>query len=83
VLWVILGARPVARSADPEPELFRPRVLEVTVAPGDNLWNIAKKLAPSRDTRYVIYRIRKENRLSSANIFPGQVLRFPIDLAGE
>jgi len=83
VLVVMLGARPVALSANPGSESFRSGTLEITVAPGDTLWNIAKRLSPSRDPRYVVYQIRKENALSSADIFPGQVLRFPAELAEE
>ncbi len=36
----------------------------ITVRPGDTLWGVASK-NPSEDTREIVYRIQKENRISS------------------
>lgn len=51
-----------------------------TVASGDTLWDIAVAHAGDRDVREVIYQIQRMNGLSSAEIYPGQVLFVPTEL---
>lgn len=51
-----------------------------TVAPGDTLWDIAVAHAGNRDVRELIYEIQQLNGLSSAEIYPGQVLFVPTDM---
>lgn len=47
----------------------------VTVQPGDTLWSIAGAVAPGRDPRRVIERIRQSNHLTSVSLTPGQTLK--------
>ena len=47
---------------------------EIVVEPGDTLWSIARMHLPNEDPRDVVGGIRKLNELTSAEIFPGQVL---------
>jgi nucleoid-associated protein YgaU len=54
--------------------------VEHRVVTGDTLWDIAlEHTAPGDDVRRTVYDIRQVNRLESAEIVPGQVLRIPID----
>lgn len=50
---------------------------EVTVEPGDTLWNIARSFGSGRDTREVVWEIRKVNDLQQATVYPGQTLLVP------
>ncbi|MEO6500706.1 MAG: LysM peptidoglycan-binding domain-containing protein [Jatrophihabitantaceae bacterium] len=47
----------------------------VTVQPGDTLWSIAGQVAPDRDPRGVVERIRESNHLTSVSLIPGQTLK--------
>jgi nucleoid-associated protein YgaU len=51
--------------------------LSVVVEPGDSLWSIAERTAPSTDPREVVGRIRDLNGLRSNLIQPGEVLLVP------
>jgi hypothetical protein len=48
---------------------------QVTVAPGETLWGIAERVAPSTDPRDVIAQIRRLNDLGPDGVRAGQVLR--------
>lgn len=53
--------------------------VEVTVLPGQTLWEIAGEHKGERtDTRRMVDRIRTANELSNASVYPGQVLRIPV-----
>lgn len=53
--------------------------VEVTVLPGETLWQIAGEYKTDRmDTRRMVDRIRTANDLTNAAVYPGQVLRVPI-----
>lgn len=53
--------------------------VEVTVLPGQTLWEIAGEHKGERtDTRRMVDRIRTANELSDASVYPGQVLRIPV-----
>ncbi len=54
--------------------------LSVVVEPGDSLWAIAGRTAPTTDPREVVSRIRDLNGLRSNLIQPGQVLLVPSGL---
>jgi nucleoid-associated protein YgaU len=54
--------------------------LSVVVQPGDSLWTIAGRTAPTTDPREVVSRIRDLNGLRSNLIQPGQVLLVPSGL---
>jgi nucleoid-associated protein YgaU len=47
---------------------------QVVVAPGDTLWSIAERVAPQRDPRTVVTRIRELNGLGSGDVHAGQTL---------
>jgi nucleoid-associated protein YgaU len=52
-------------------------VSSVVVQPGDTLWSIAAPVAADGDVRVVVDEIRQINRLSSADLVPGQTLHLP------
>jgi hypothetical protein len=52
----------------------------ITVETGQTLWGIAESAAPTADPREVIASIMELNRLSSADVFPGQELSLPRSL---
>ncbi|MEO6701283.1 MAG: LysM peptidoglycan-binding domain-containing protein [Jatrophihabitantaceae bacterium] len=47
----------------------------VTVQPGDTLWTIAQQVAPNRDPRLEVDRLRELNHLASVALSPGQTLK--------
>jgi LysM repeat protein len=49
----------------------------VTVVGGETLWSLAKQIAPNADPRDVVADIMSVNRLSSADIQPGEQLAIP------
>lgn len=51
----------------------------VTVSHGDTLWKIAEENSNNSDIRQIVYQIRKINKLETANISPGQVIRVPLN----
>lgn len=56
------------------------KYITVTVYPGDTIWSLAAEHKPDNiDIRKLIYDIREENKLETANIYPGQQLIIPID----
>jgi hypothetical protein len=50
---------------------------KVTVVGGETLWSLAKQIAPTADPRDVVADIMSVNRLSSADIQPGEQLAIP------
>ena len=52
---------------------------QVTVMPGDTLWNIATTIAPDADTQQVIADIVSLNQLETATVQPGQRLAIPAE----
>lgn len=51
----------------------------VYVNSGDTLWNIASEYAENGDVREMVYRIKKANQLSNANLKVGQSIVVPLD----
>jgi LysM repeat protein len=49
------------------------------VSNGETLWTVAHDYAPSEDPRSYVHRVQRLNRLSSAQVFPGQTLILPSD----
>jgi hypothetical protein len=47
---------------------------QVVVAPGETLWSIAARVAPERDPRTVVARIRDLNGMSTGDVRAGQTL---------
>jgi Tfp pilus assembly protein FimV len=69
LVWLAAASAPAAapaREAGPA---------TVTVVPGDTLWSIAGRVAPDRDPRAEVDRLRQLNQLAGAALVPGQVLR--------
>jgi LysM domain len=50
---------------------------KVTVVGGETLWSLAKQVAPNADPRDVVADIMSVNRLTSADIQPGEQLAIP------
>lgn len=53
------------------------RVGQMTVQPGDTLWDIAGQLAPGQDVRPVVEQLRRLNRLEGDSLHEGQLLLLP------
>ena len=49
----------------------------VTIQPGESLWDVAERVAPTADPRDAVRRIMDLNRLQSAVVQPGQRLALP------
>jgi len=54
----------------------------VVVQPGESLWSVAERIAPSADPRDVIDAIVDFNHLPSADVMAGQQLGIPAPYAG-
>jgi LysM repeat protein len=50
---------------------------KVTVVGGETLWGVAQQIAPHADPRDVVADLMSVNRLSSADIYPGEQLSVP------
>ncbi|AXB48557.1 hypothetical protein A4R43_16815 [Amycolatopsis albispora] len=51
----------------------------VSVAPGETLWDVAERMAPSSDGAAVVDRIRDLNRLDERGLVPGLPLEVPTE----
>jgi hypothetical protein len=59
-------------------ELPAPQPLQLEVASGDTLWSLAQTYGdPRLDLREIVWRIRKENSMSSPSLQPGMKLIIP------
>lgn len=93
VAALLVVATPPSQAADPatgapvigDPAAGDPAAAEgsagqppvAVVQPGDTLWSVAARHAPSRDAFGMIEEIRRINGLSGHTIHPGQRLRLP------
>lgn len=78
---LMLGAFAIGRSASSqatEATAAVPALTQVTVAPGDTLWSVARGVAPQRDPREIVAQIRRLNHLPSASLRVGQQLLLPV-----
>lgn len=58
---------------------YEDEYIEVTIAKGDTLWNIALDNQPKGyDTRNMVYEIMSSNNLKDAIIKPGDIIKVPI-----
>jgi len=70
--WVFAGP-----DAAPVPD----KTVVVQVHPGETLWTVAKRLAPTAESTAVVDRIRQLNELSDDSVFPGELLQVPSTLS--
>ncbi len=66
-------ASAAARGGQPS----RPPAGSVVVQRGDTLWSVARGVAPTRDPRVTVERLRRLNHLPTVQIRPGQRLLIP------
>ncbi|MDD4781112.1 MAG: LysM peptidoglycan-binding domain-containing protein [Tissierellia bacterium] len=52
----------------------------ISVQEGDTLWAIASEYSNKDDIRKVIYIISKVNNISEATIYPGDIIKIPLNL---
>lgn len=84
--FIVLGISLVTIAIQIEPARLRQNShldselheIQIVVQPGDTLWSIAKSTIPNKDPRDVIGAIRDRNQLSSATVYPGQVLKIAV-----
>lgn len=74
IVGVLLGSG-TASGADQARPL---PVVEHVVAPGETLWQIARRVSPHEDTRDVVLRIVAANDLDGANVIAGTRLIVPL-----
>lgn len=71
--WITVGGGTADASAGQSAQVSK----SVVVQPGESLWSIATDIAPERDPREVIMRIRDLNSLGTQHVYPGQSLVVP------
>ena len=71
--WITVGGGTADASAEQSGQVSK----SVVVQPGESLWSIATDIAPERDPREVIMRIRDLNSLGTQHVHPGQSLAVP------
>jgi hypothetical protein len=54
------------------------RFIEITVAPGDTVWSLAKRVGGGSDLRTLVDEIASVNSLSGAGVEAGQKIRIPL-----
>ncbi|QZY56940.1 LysM peptidoglycan-binding domain-containing protein [Crassaminicella profunda] len=56
------------------------KCVKIHIKYGDTLWELAKKFTPKeKDIRKTIYEISIINELDSLDLYPGQIIKIPID----
>ena len=78
VLFAAFSLGRSASQAAPQSGEPAPAVAQVTVAHGESLWSVARRVAPQDDPRDVVARIRELNDLDSPHLQPGQQLILPV-----
>ena len=51
----------------------------ITIHNGDTLWSIASNYSVNKDIREVIYNISKINNINDAVIYPGDIIKIPLN----
>lgn len=51
----------------------------IRVREGDTLWSIASATMKDKEIRKAIYEISKLNNIQDASIYPGDIIKIPID----
>lgn len=63
-----------------EQEVKEIKIIEIQIKQGDTMWNLARKYTPdNKDVRETLHEIRIINNLESFNIYPGQIIKMPIE----
>ncbi|MCT4618765.1 MAG: LysM peptidoglycan-binding domain-containing protein [Marinisporobacter sp.] len=56
------------------------KCVKIHIKDGDTIWDLAKKFTPKeKDIRKTIYEISSINNLDTLDIYPGQIIKIPID----
>lgn len=71
------AAEPAARSSVGSTALAGTSTSQTTVAPGETLWGVARRIAPDRDPREIVAQLRRLNDLPTAGLQAGQQLVLP------
>lgn len=50
----------------------------INVKEGDTLWSIASNYTNNKEIREVIYEISKANNIQDASIYPGDIIKVPL-----
>lgn len=51
----------------------------ISVQEGDTLWSIASSYSGNVEIRELIYNITKENNIQNSSIYPGDIIRIPLN----
>ncbi|NLJ57642.1 MAG: LysM peptidoglycan-binding domain-containing protein [Tissierellia bacterium] len=51
----------------------------ITIQEGDTLWSIAANYSSNKDIREVIYHISKVNNIHNSHIYPGDIIKVPLN----
>jgi len=76
LLAVLVSGRFSAEAGSQAPT--GPATSSVVVQPGENLWEIARRIAPASDPRQVVTEIRSLNGLGSTPVIAGQSIVVPV-----
>jgi len=76
LLLLVLAGFTVGRVSSQAAGPARP-LPTVTVEPGETLWQIAARVAPTADRRLVVRQIEQLNDLGDGRVLVGQQLRLP------
>lgn len=71
------AAEPAARSSAGPTAVAGSSTSQTTVAPGETLWGVARRIAPDRDPREIVAQLRRLNDLPTAGLQAGQQLVLP------
>ncbi len=60
--------------------IYKVKYKEIQVVEGDTLWNIALNYLPEKtDIRKMIYDIKEFNGMDNSYIYPGDIIKIPIN----
>jgi hypothetical protein len=79
-LLIVLGTGWLASSSDGSATVPVPSSTTlISIHSGETLWDVAIQEAPSSPPQAVVDRIRELNNLDDASLYPGEMLRVPVD----
>jgi hypothetical protein len=79
-LLIVLSIGWLATSSDGSPAAPVPSSTTlVSIHSSETLWDVATEEAPSSAPQAVVDRIRQLNNLADATLYPGEMLRVPVD----